>query len=261
MMTPEQRYLFDVYGYLHLENVFGGADLKAAQDAADRYVNTPVVDLPPGFGVDGRRYLHGFAFDPSLEALAIHPAVWPIIMELTGGKPRLVSGTLQLSFAGSEVEAYRMHCAREDNGPKRNIFEKREGKIYASNFVIFPYLTDVYPGDGGLVVVPGSHKSEFERPLSLFNNGTMLGLDKAPDGVLNITPKAGDMVVMTESLVHGILAWKPKDRYRAILGLRYHPQDSDIGSIPEEIKQRLSPEVRELIEVAPQSHSKSIARI
>ena len=34
MMTPEQRYLFDVTGYLHLKNVMTDKELKAAQAAA-----------------------------------------------------------------------------------------------------------------------------------------------------------------------------------------------------------------------------------
>ena len=29
--------------------------------------------------------------------------------------------------------------------------------------VVFFYLTDVEPGDGGLIVLPGSHKSQFTR--------------------------------------------------------------------------------------------------
>ena len=40
-MTPEQRYLFDVTGYLHLENVLTGDTLKETQEAIDRYVQTP----------------------------------------------------------------------------------------------------------------------------------------------------------------------------------------------------------------------------
>ena len=35
-MTPEQRYFFDLTGYLHLEGVLQGAQLAAAQEAAQR---------------------------------------------------------------------------------------------------------------------------------------------------------------------------------------------------------------------------------
>ena len=33
---------------------------------------------------------------------------------------------------------------------------------------IFPYLSDVHEGDGGVLVLPGSHKSEFVRPPELY---------------------------------------------------------------------------------------------
>ena len=37
-MTPEQRYLFDVTGYLHIKGAVKGEALKAAQSAVDRYI-------------------------------------------------------------------------------------------------------------------------------------------------------------------------------------------------------------------------------
>ena len=45
-------------------------------------------EWPPEFGGDLNRsdligLQHGFAFDKSLEVLARHPAIWPILMELT----------------------------------------------------------------------------------------------------------------------------------------------------------------------------------
>ena len=51
MMTPEQRYFFDVFGYLHLKGAIEPDDLKAAQEAAERYVRTPPDQIPPGFGI------------------------------------------------------------------------------------------------------------------------------------------------------------------------------------------------------------------
>ena len=39
-MTPEQRYFFDLTGYLHLEGVLEGKQLAAAQEAAQRYIDT-----------------------------------------------------------------------------------------------------------------------------------------------------------------------------------------------------------------------------
>ena len=67
-MTPEQRYLFDVTGYLHIEGAVKGDALKATQEAVDRYIHTPLDERPEGFTTrprdlapgKGGRYEHGF---------------------------------------------------------------------------------------------------------------------------------------------------------------------------------------------------------
>ena len=45
MMTPEQRYLLDATGYLNIKKPLSDEELSRAQEAADRYINTP--NLPP----------------------------------------------------------------------------------------------------------------------------------------------------------------------------------------------------------------------
>ena len=66
-----------------------------------------------------------------------------------------------------------------------------------------------------------------------------------PHGVLNICPKAGDVVVISERLLHGALRWQPEDRDRRFLTLRYNVQhhvlSDTITPFPQEITDRLSP--------------------
>ena len=109
MMTPDQRYFFDLTGYLHLRGVLSAAELAPAQAAADRYINMPPEEWPPEFGADRTRrdltpYQHGFAFDKSLEVLTRHSATWPILMELTDRRPRFNGGTL-----GYNRHGHRFH--------------------------------------------------------------------------------------------------------------------------------------------------------
>ena len=260
MMTPDQRYLFDVFGYLHIENALSPDELKACQDATERYIQTPVERLPPGFGVDGVRYIHGFAFDKCLEALTRHPSIWPIVKELTNDRPRLISGTLQVNFPGASAVG-GLHCAREGFGWESTRYETHHGRIYCDDIIVFPYLDDVYPGDGGVILVPGSHKAAFPRPEGLFNSGLMQTVDDLAPGLVNVTPRAGDILVTSELMTHGILEWLPKDRIRRILVLRYKPQHAGLPiPFPDEIRDRLSPETRELIETAHYTHIKSIVK-
>ena len=102
-------------------------------------------------------------------------------------------------------EPLGLHCAREDFGWQSTRYDTREGRIYCDDFVIFPYFDDVDPGDGGLLVVPGSHKAAFDRPPGLFGDGEISALEDLPSGVVNVTPRAGDAVVMTEMLAHASL--------------------------------------------------------
>ena len=98
-MTPEQRYILDTQGWLHVKGALSPTELAEARAAADDYVTATAAAKtggPPlpanysGNGVaDGKGYGHGFAWARPLERLAFHPATWPIVVELTGGRPRL----------------------------------------------------------------------------------------------------------------------------------------------------------------------------
>ncbi len=245
-MTDRQRYLFDTLGYLHIPGAFGGAELAAAREAAQRYIDTPTDDLPGGFGGDGRRHVHGFAFDKALERFALHPAIWPIVNELLDGRPRLVSGTLQI-----DTEPLGLHCARDDYHWSVPHYGVRDGRVFADQIVVFPYFDDVFAGDGGLLVVPGSHKAEFDRPADAFGATTFETLDDLPAGIINVTPRAGDVAIISERLTHGTLRWQPKDRLRRLLVLRYQPQfHPGGGSLPDAVLSRLDADTRELTERA-----------
>lgn len=261
-MTPEQRYLFDVTGYLHLKNALSDEELESARAAANEYIGTPPEALPPGFDSSGKGLPNGFAFAKPLEALALHRSTWPIIKELTNNRPQLARGTMIADRAGvsESQDALRLHCAREDFGWHCNRYEVRHGRIFCDDFVVFPYLDDVHPGDGGLLVVPGTHKTVFDRPAHLFNNGVIEDPENLPPGVVNITPKAGDVVIISELLTHGALPWRPKDRCRCILVLRYRPQHRGESRVSEAVRERLSPETLELIAHADHTHVKEIVK-
>ena len=66
-------------------------------------------------------------------------------------------------------------------------------------------------------------------------------------------------MVTSELMTHGILEWRPMDRIRRILVLRYKPQHAGLAMpFPDGIKAMLSPETLELIETAHYNHIKNI---
>ena len=270
-MTPEQRYFFDLTGYVHLRGALSEDELKPAQKAADRYINMSPEEWPPEFGGDLNRsdligLQHGFAFDKSLEVLARHPAIWPILMELTNSRPRLNGGTLGYNRHGHNF--HRLHAGwTADKQPDVRRYYIEDGKIRATDLVFFFYLTDVHPGDGGLIVLLGSHKAQFARPPEMFYPGAVDDMDyvadTVPPGVHNPSFRAGDIFIMPEHLMHGALTWKPTDRDRRFLIIRYNVQHMLTGQrrpFPEAIRERLDPETLDLIELAPYYEYKNIVK-
>ena len=172
MMTPDQRYFFDLTGYLHLRDVLSPEELAPAQAAADRYINMPPEEWPPEFGADLERrditgYQHGFAFDKSLEVLTRHPTTWPILMELTDRRPRFTGGTLGYNRHGHGF--HYLHAGwQPSKRPDVRRYYLEDGQVRCTDFIFFFYLSDVFPGDGGLIVLPGSHKAHFDRPRGCF---------------------------------------------------------------------------------------------
>ncbi|MCE2401527.1 phytanoyl-CoA dioxygenase family protein [Candidatus Poribacteria bacterium] len=264
-MTPKQRYLFDLTGYIHLKNVLSEVELKNAQDAVERCVQTPVDELPPGISYGGGGFSNGFSYDKSLEALTLHPKTWPIVQELTSNRPRFNRGSLVAKGPEHDQVIGKLHCAREDCGWQTRRYVAKNGKIHNNDFAIFFYFTDVYPGDGGLVVLPGSHKAGFERPEGIFFPDPENPSDELHPALVNVTARAGDAIVMSELLTHGVLIWKPKERYRRFLILRYKTQffEDNRGRrdpFPPEVMERLSPETRELAQPAHYTHIKDIVK-
>ena len=261
-MTPKQRYIFDLSGYLHLKNVLADDELREAQAAIDCLLATPPDLLPLGIQRGEEGFSNGFSFDKSLEALTWHPAIQPIIKELTDGKPRLNRGSLVINTCENRKITH-MHCAREDCGWQTRRYAVKDGHIHCNDFICFFYFTDVHPGDGGLVVLPGSHKSDFERPHGIFFQDVEDAAYPLHPALVNVLPSAGDVIILSELTTHGVLIWKPTDRDRRFLILRYKTQyfQDERGSrqpFPESVWMRLSPETQELAAHASYGHIKQI---
>jgi ectoine hydroxylase-related dioxygenase (phytanoyl-CoA dioxygenase family) len=304
-MTPEQRYLLDLQGFLVVEDALSTEELHAARDAMDRLAGGIFGTGPPlpddwyegcrkehtrDLGIHGKDFEGHFkwawAFDKALERLAVHPAIWPIILELTQGRPQLSGpgervGVAIFDDVHTQGDAGRFgrkrdggtqanwHCTAEGGADSQRresggydmakLQVLADGSLYCTNFIIFPYLDDVYEGDGGLFLVPGSHRGSFNRPRGMKMFDWQGHPAPAPAGALDICPKAGSYVIMTEATTHAATPWTPTDRVRRAFALRYQPHDfpahkwfGEPGSanefLPDVITRRLAPESLELIQ-------------
>ena len=103
-------------------------------------------------------------------------------------------------------------------------------------------------------------KAEFEFPFEPIYES----VEDLPQGIENILPSAGDAVIMAEQVFHGSLRWKPVDRDRRVLVMRYTLQyqlarQQDMN-MEQAVLDRLAPETRELLETGWRSHEKKISK-
>ena len=82
-------------------------------------------------------------------------------------------------------------------------------------------LADINPGDGGLVCIPGSHKSAFACPRTI---ATLEATDEFPldnpyTGTLyeQVSAKKGSAVIFSEALTHGAQPWVASHQRRTLL--------------------------------------------
>ena len=281
-MTPEQRYTFDAAGYLYLPNAMSPAELQEAREALDRLTSTPPEQLKGEFDYVNQgdvfyHYYHAFAYDKALERLVTHHSTWPIIKELTADKPGLMRGNLKIDT--HECSYLTLHSVREQtmegSGFARDIHwtSPSGDRVYCDYFNIFWYFDDVRPGDGGVIMLPGSHKNTIPFPEGIHETMAELDYDYdkcitnniLPHGLVNLAPNAGDVIIASDQVCHGGLRWKAKERIRRFMVLRYSTQymltymtDIDIN-LPAGVTDRLSPETKELLAKEQLFHTKSIA--
>ena len=72
-------------------------------------------------------------------------------------------------------------------------------------------LADEGPGDGGLAVIPASHKANLSCPQEIKR------WEAHREHVLEVNANAGDAVIFTETLTHGTLPWTAEHQRRALL--------------------------------------------
>jgi ectoine hydroxylase-related dioxygenase (phytanoyl-CoA dioxygenase family) len=95
-------------------------------------------------------------------------------------------------------------------------FQVADGQFHRELLVVEYALCDVGAEDGGLCVVPGSHKSNFACPESF------AAFEKMGPWLKHIPQPAGSVVIFAEALTHGTLP-RTADHERRALFYRYTP--------------------------------------
>ena len=90
------------------------------------------------------------------------------------------------------------------------------GQMFCGLTAVEFQLADEGPGDGGLAVIPGSHKANYPLPekLSLY--------EEHREYVKEVHSQVGDAIIFTEALTHGTLVWQGEHQRRTLI-YKYSP--------------------------------------
>ena len=174
--------------------------------------------------------------------MLVNPKVVPCLHELLGPGFRL-DHNLGILTMRKGAEGHVLHGSSGPGFDRHQYYIVRDGRMHNGLTVVAYQLTDVNPGDGGLCVVPGSHKGNFPCPEAL-RRGEAYG-----EFVKQITCKAGDCIIFTEAVTHGTLPWTADHQRRTAL-LRFSP--GNLAYVPHawpaEMLALMSPEQRLVME-------------
>jgi hypothetical protein len=223
-MTEEERYLFDVQGFLVVEDMLSPAEVSELNSLIDEY------DLWSNGGKgrydalwENNDYYRTVGechmWDEPFRLLIGDSRIIPYLLDLIGPHFRYDHGHVLLMQNGSA--ALRLHGGGTPWSPEV-FYHVDNGRMYNGLIAVSYALQDAGPQDGGFVCFPGSHKARFPLPEHF------RALRTAPPGLVRVSQTAGSAIIFTEALTHGSTPWRRDDERRNIL-YRYCPGHMAFG--------------------------------
>ena len=235
-------YLFDLRGYLLLENAISGADLaelNAWVDAHWDYVERP----QEGAGEEARsRWIghvetHSYGIDdgvnfqniveagPVFERLIDHPAWIDLAKKYINPVNRVSIHENLLNVRGRGGHLY-IHCGGHAPLSYLTFRQHNTGEWMVGQINVLMALEDIGPGDGPTVLVPGSHKTTEVHPRLMEDGKGIVSAGSGTEaagtalGMKEMHLKAGDALFFTDAITHGS-AERTNDGYRRAVIYRY----------------------------------------
>jgi ectoine hydroxylase-related dioxygenase (phytanoyl-CoA dioxygenase family) len=202
-------FMFDLNGYLILKQAVD-ADLLARLNAA--FDAFPPLEYGEWWGNAQRRDYNGatgFELHNAVEAgepfeeLIDHPSWINYLRRYCGEQESYVEG-LFIDEAIASVRRSGGHHPVHSGGYKaalRNKYIYEHGVFRSGQCNVILALTDVGPGDGPTMVIPGSHKSNFPHP----HAGSYANQDRMDhlEGAVPVYLEAGDALLFVDGIMHG----------------------------------------------------------
>ena len=209
-MTDEQKFFFDLKGWIMLPEVLSPAEIEEAKKAV----------------YDGAKN----AYHEKLQYLIDHPAVTGILAEILSEEPFVREDRYSFRFEGSFVAVRPPGWSveeRGDNGLPHVVrppqqanamrYQVAGGKIFSGLTRVVWELEEVKAGMGGTTFLSGSHKAHFNYGGASRYAPNIAGSpweDSMRAAMEEYSCPPGSVVIFTESLVHAANDWTNPDNAR-----------------------------------------------
>jgi len=256
-------YLFDLRGYVVLKNAVDLQHLAELNAAFDAFPDLPYlgwwgnVQRLDNNGQSGVELQNIVEAGEPFEKLIDHPSWIERVHRYCGEYRTYVDGLfIDECFASIRRTGgfFGIHSGGH-NGAVRGQYRYLNGEFRCGQINILLAVTDFGPGDGGTLVVPGSHKSNFipEEIGSLYRDRENYTDSKLPEGAVEVRVNKGDAILFVDGLMHGATARTTPGERRAVI-YRYGPSWGRTRhgfEYSEELLARLTPARQKIIRPDP----------
>ncbi|MDP6041513.1 MAG: phytanoyl-CoA dioxygenase family protein [Candidatus Latescibacteria bacterium] len=206
-MTDIEKYLFDLRGYIIIENVLNDDELGA--------LNGLIDENHPGVSEDtGKKHSGGFlSWGQSFVDLLDHEEIMSRLKFILGDGFRL--DHYYAIYAEKGADPLRLHGSNTPYDPPE-YYHYREGRMCNGLTVVAWNLVDSGPEHGGFCCIPGSHKANYRCPQEIRE------AHNDAECVIIPSAKAGSVVIFTEATTHGSAPWIAQHERRSLL-FKYSP--------------------------------------
>jgi hypothetical protein len=215
--TAMEEFEFDLNGFVVLRSALGRAEVDAINAALDALPEMRLGDwlgyahVTAGPGDISLQQL--YELGPAFERLIDHPAYFEKLRRFIGGSgwDNQHNGLLTIDEAFANFRAtgggIPMHGSggangtRESPGSMKSQYRFANGVFLSGQINMALALSDVGPGDGATMLLPGSHKANLGRPAEMqpADPKTMEGVP----GAVEVHLAKGDVLLFVDSVMHG----------------------------------------------------------
>jgi hypothetical protein len=219
--TELEEYLFDLQGFVIIREALSPDEVAAGNAAIDLIPRSVPrggwhgwvqrEDHPEHRGIS---YQQVYEHAPVFERMIDHPSYINFISRFVDGYhtfdhhhgPLFIDENF-FTIRGPG-EAIPLHAGGHDTC-KRMAYRFQNGRFACGQVNVLTAFTDIGPGDGATMVIPGSHKSnivhpEFTNPhrQNQWSDGGGGSVDGVA-GAIEVHMKAGDAIVFSDATCHG----------------------------------------------------------